>query len=290
MNIIRPKLYIFDISNFIHRAFHVHNELVTSYGFPSGAVYGTVSMMVNFVRKHKPNNILIAYDYQGGNPVRKQMYSGYKSNRVQVNAVSAQELVIRKSLDLLGMCGLEAEGYEADDVIGAAVKNFKDDFDIIIVTGDKDMMQLIEDGVTVYDSMKKIYYGQKDIDKKFGVRPDQIVDYLAIVGDKVDCIPGILGVGHVGAGKLLKSYDTLEGIYENLDNIKGATNKKLTDSREDAFLSQSLAKLFSDIDFPLKHQDVAFCPSYSNDLMKLLEKMEIKGFMDKLINMWEIYK
>lgn len=283
-------LYVFDISNMIHRAFHAmeKNNLSTASGFPTGAIYGTFNMLTNFITKFRPQNMLICYDPQDGNSVRKDMYPLYKSNRVQVNAVSAQELIIRRMIELLGIASVEASGYEADDMIGTAVVQFRDEYNIEIITGDKDMLQLVGPGVNVYDSMKGVYYGDAEVSKKFGVRPNQIVDYLAIVGDTADCIPGVKGIGHKGAGKLLAEFSSVEEIYENLDKITGSTYKKLVAGKIMAELSWSLANL-QIVDVDWDNKDVSFSPQVNRDLIELLSKLDFDKSLIKLNAVWNIY-
>ena len=285
----KPKLYVIDISNIIHRAFHVHGDLMNSSGFPTGAIYGTFSILMNWIRDVVPENILICYDWQESATVRKSLYPLYKANRTQVNAVSAQEKVIRRMIEHLGMASREVPGYEADDVIGAAVKKYKEDYNIEIITGDKDLMQLVQSGVTMYDQRKKMRYYHDDVIDKFGVRPDQIQDFLAIVGDKADNIPGVKGVGEKGAVKLLNDFESLEKIYESLDSIKGATRKKLEESKDNAFLSKTLATLYKDIS--IGDKDIRFKPVYNEELIKLFGMLEFSdNSIFKLNNLWKTYE
>lgn len=135
--------------------------------------------------------------------------------------------------------------------------------------------------------MKRTYYDTKTVEKKFGVRPDQIVDYLAIVGDKVDCIPGVAGIGHVGAGSLLATYDTLAAIYDHIDDIKGANQKKLIKSKDDAFISQKLAQLNDRLlhDWELAPINVG----HSQELIDLFTKLQFDNGIIRLMNLWGVY-
>lgn len=286
----RETLYIFDISNIIHRAFHVHEGLATSKGFPTGSIYGTFSILSSFINKHHPKHILICYDWQGEGSIRKDLYPEYKANRVQVNAVSAQEIVIRGMLTLLGMATCEVPGYEADDLIAAGVKKYKDQYDIVIVTGDKDLLQLIEPGVKVFDSMKDKYYGEEEVAKKFGVRPDQICDFLSITGDKVDNIPGVHLVGKSGACKLLAQYETLEKIYENVEHIPGALGKRMREGTDMAALSKELVTLYDNVELDIDG-DIRFNPRPNEKILKMFDKLEFKSTtVLKLQSLWNKYK
>lgn len=286
---MRKKLYIIDTSNFLHRAFHAMDGLNTSDGFPTSGIYGVYNMLLTFALRKVPENVVMCYDSQTGNSVRKHWYPLYKSNRVQVNAVSAQEMVVRKIIELLGICSVERDGYEADDLIASVHRKFMYTHNMEIVTGDKDMLQLIDDYTTVYDSMKNIYYDEEECAKKFGVRPNQIVDFLAIQGDAIDCIPGIKGIGKVGASKLLAEYGSLQNIYESLAQITGKTKEKLEKGKRDAFLSQKLAQLHV-LEIPkVTSESIRFKPSPNDELLQLLMRLEFDKSIEKLTKIWDLY-
>jgi len=286
---VRDKIYIFDISNFIHRSFHVHTDMSTSYGFPTGAIWGTLNMMLRFIEKYKPKHILICYDAQTAKSVRKDIYPLYKANRVQVQAVSQEERIIRRFFEMLCLPSVELEGYEADDLIATATYKLKQFLDVVIVTGDKDMLQLIEPGVEVFDQMKNIYYDEAEALKKFGVRADQIADYLAIAGDAADNIPGVMGIGPKGAAKLLGQYGSVFGIYENINSVESKLKKKLEDSRENAFTSYLLTVLHSDLPVVITPDSVRFIPIDNPEIYALLDKLEFTNIRVKIELMWQSY-
>jgi DNA polymerase I len=267
----KETLYVIDISGFIHRGFHVHQDLTTSKGLPTGAVYGTISMLCNFIVAHKPTHMVICYDSQDGQSVRKEIYPEYKANRVQVNAVSAQERIIRRIIDLLGIQSTAVSGYEADDLIASVTEKFKREMDIVIVTGDKDMLQLIESGVTVYDPMKDIYYSEQTAKDKFGVAPSQISDYLALVGDKADNIPGVKGIGPKAAQELLGMCVDVEEVIEKLDTLPPKHQEKLRKSLPELEVSKKLATL---IKLDLPPTDTTFKPVNSPQLDLIFDKLE----------------
>jgi DNA polymerase-1 len=285
---MRNTLYIFDISNMIHRAFHATGELSTSYGFPTGAIWGTLSMMLRFIDKYKPTHMLICYDSQTGNSVRKNYYPEYKANRTAVNAVSEEEKILRRIFQMLNIHSLELDGYEADDMIATAVANLKTDMDIVIITGDKDMLQLIEPGVRVLDTMKNVWYDEAEALKKFGVRANQISDYLAIAGDASDNIPGVTGIGPKGAAKLLDAFPNVEEIYANLDKVDVKLRKKLEDCVDLAKVSKQLASLMI-VDTSITPDDTIFQPTDNPDLFILLDKLEFTNIKVKLELMWQNY-
>jgi len=285
---MREKLYIIDISNFIHRAYYVHKELTTPDGFPSGAIHGTFSMLYTFIHKYSPKNILVCYDWQGEGSFRKSIYPEYKANRASVNAISAQELIIRHIIKLLGIASAEVAGYEADDVIATAVKQYKQQYDCVVVTGDKDLLQLIDDNVSMLDTMKHITYGHEEVKKKFNVQPNQISDYLAIAGDNVDNIPGVKGVGKKGASKLLEQYGDLANIYKNIDAIPGALGKKMKANQQEAFISQQLSHLYDNLN--LNISKIQFTPKPNQELLDLFDKLYFVANKPKLLKLWKQYE
>ena len=277
-------LYIVDISNLMHRAFYVHQDLATPAGFPTGAIMGTFSMLVNMIKKYDIKDMLICYDHPGQESFRKSIYPGYKASRGAKGSISAQELIIRRVIELLGISTVEQAGYEADDLIASAVKKFKPHRNIVIVTGDKDLLQLIDTNVTVLDTMKKCFYGDDEVQKKFGVKANQISDFLAIAGDKVDDIPGVKGVGKVGAGKLLAEYGTLEEIYKNIVVVKGALGRKMAADEDNAFLSRRLSHLYDNLD--IQPDDMRLKPQYSEELLQLFERLHFSQNTKKLQLLW----
>lgn len=270
---MRSKLYVIDISNFIHRAFHVHKDLMTSKGFPSGAVFGTLSLLCKFISEYQPAYLAICYDAQDGKSVRRDIYPQYKANRVHVNAVSAQELVVRRIIELLGIHSVAASGYEADDLIASVTDKFKDELDVVIVTGDKDMLQLIGEHVSVFDSMKNITYNEQTALEKFGVRPSQISDYLALAGDKADNIPGARGIGPRAAQDLLSRYASVDEIIYRMTDVPEKYRDKLEKSIDDLKVSKQLTDLIR-LDIHTTREDLELHPKYTTELDDLLTKLE----------------
>jgi DNA polymerase-1 len=218
------------------------------------------------------------------------MYPEYKANRVQVNAVSVQELVVRRLIELLGICSVAASGYEADDLIASVTVKFKDKYDIVIVTGDKDMLQLVDDKVTVYDSMKDIFYTEKTALEKFGVKPDQISDYLALVGDKVDNIPGVRGIGPKAAQDLLSLCKSTDEIIHRLPSMPTKYQEKLIKDLEALKISRKLTELIQ-LDLPIVETDIVFSPSYTQAMDEILDRLEFseatKNRVKKMVSFYE---
>lgn len=287
---MKSKLYIVDISNWIHRSYHVHKDLTTSRGWPSGAVFGTLTMLCKFISEHQPSYLAICYDAQDGESVRRDIYPQYKANRIHVNAVSAQELVIRKIISLLGIYSIAASGYEADDLIATVTDKFKSELDVVILTGDKDMLQLIGENVSVYDSMKNITYDEKTALEKFGVKPNQISDYLALVGDKVDNIPGAAGIGPKAAQDLLSRYAGVDEIIYRMPSMPDKYRDKLMKSIDNLKVSKQLADLVR-LDIAISKEDLELRPKYTSELDELLTKLEFStNTKDKVRRAIKLYE
>jgi DNA polymerase-1 len=273
----------------IHRAFHATGELSTSSGFPTGAIWGTMNMLLRFIDKYEPTHMLICYDDQSGKSIRRSFYSPYKANRIQTNNISAEELILRRLFDLMNIASVKAEGYEADDLIGTATTKLKAHMDVVIVTGDKDMLQLIEPGVHVFDSMKNIWYDEAEALKKFGVKANQISDYLALAGDKADNIPGGAGIGPKAAQELLSIYPSVENIISNLESTPLKYREKLIKSKDAIEVSRRLTNLVCDVDVDITPDGVIFQPVNNPEIFELLEKLEFKSMKAKLELMWQAY-
>lgn len=239
------KLVIIDLNNFIYRAFFgIQQPLKTPEGVLVNAVYGTFNMIHRIMTEIKPDYIVAALDSKTSK--RKEEYAEYKSTRSKMpDDLRHQIPMIHELIKAMGIQTVIEDGLEADDLICTICKHEEVNFDrIFIASGDKDLMQLVNEKVFIYDSMKQIIYERANVIEKFGVAPEQIVDYLSIVGDSSDCIPGVKGIGEKGAVKLLKQYGSLENIYNHMDAISPAGLKdKLTNGRFSAFLSQNLARL-----------------------------------------------
>ena len=223
--------------------------MTTQKGFPTHALYGLTTMMVKLLREYPPDYIVGCFDRKEPS-FRKDLYPDYKANREEMpDDLVPQVPYIQPLLEGLGIPCMDREGFEADDVIGSlALWGQRQNLKIVIVSGDKDFAQLINSNVTMLDVMKDKSYDVLGVVEKWGVTPEQMIDYLAIVGDSSDHIPGIKGVGPKGAQKLLTEFKHLDGIYDNLDKITGRSLlKKLKDNKEMVYLCQKLVTIVTDI-------------------------------------------
>lgn len=283
----KNRLIIVDISSFIFRAFYAIRVLHSPEGVPVNAVHGVLSMLLKLLSKYQPTHILLARDTKGGS-FRNELFDQYKANR----SAPPEELIpqfdlIKQLIDHMGLPSSTVEGFEADDLIGSACVQWKDEFDeILIASGDKDLMQFIGDNVKMLDTMKDKLYDREGVFEKMGVYPEQIVDYLSMVGDASDNIPGMRGIGAKGAAKLLAEHGTLDKCIEIKDTLKG---KKLTtafgEHLEDGLLSKSLIEIKTDVDLGLSASESGFRFYPEDSLIEFLKGLGFKSALVKLEDM-----
>ncbi len=277
-------LYLVDVSSLFFRAYYaISNQLSSPKGLPTNALYGLLSMTVKFIEDNKPKNMVYCFDHEKPS-FRTKIYSEYKANRGEIpENLKLQIPYIKKMISALGICMVEQEGYEADDLIGSLAKRAqKENFKVIIISGDKDFAQLVSSSVSLYDPMKEVHYDISEVQKKWGIHPNQMNDYLAIVGDSSDNIPGVFGIGHKGALELLKEYGSLEKIYQNLDNIQKKIAEKLINSEHQAFLSKKLACIKTDLDLKKAVPSFQKQAIQTETLRALLQELGFKKYEKKL--------
>jgi len=223
-----PTLTLIDGSGFIFRAYHAVPHLSTTKGVPTNAVYGFTTMLLKALREHSPTHVALVFD-AGRKTFRNEIDPEYKANRPEAPAdLVPQFPLVRDVARALSVAVVEEPGVEADDVIGTlAARAREKGWDVVVVTGDKDFAQIVDDGLTLYDPMAEARgaggrTGPAEVEKKLGVRPDQVVDYMAILGDKVDNVPGIPGVGEVTAGALIRHFGSVEEMLRRPEEIPEA--------------------------------------------------------------------
>jgi DNA polymerase I len=247
----RRKLYLVDAMSNIHRAYHAIQRLSTSAGRPTNAIYGFVTMLRKMLREHTPDLLAVAWDGPEKTQ-RHEQYPEYKANRVAMQDDLASQLPeIRRVLDAYRIPVLELPGFEADDVIGTlATKAAAQGFDVVIVTADKDMLQLVGPRVRVFHTGKEAFLDEAGVEGFFGVKPGQVADVLALMGDSSDNVPGVPGVGQVTAKKWISQYGSLDALYEHQDEVKGKVGESLRQNRDTAMLSRRLVDIPTDLPIP----------------------------------------
>jgi len=292
-----PTLYLLDGHALAYRTYFALTRggtgslhWITREGEPTAGVYGFASVLLRILEQDRPEYLMVAFDT--GKTFRDDLFPEYKGTREKMpDDLVTQMLRVKQLVDVFNIPRIEIEGFEADDVLGSmAVKAVDAGLGVKIITGDKDLLQLVNERVMVSLPGRSLSdsrdFFQADVIEFIGVRPDQIVDFKALVGDKSDNIPGVRGVGEKTAVKLLAEYDTLESIYSNLDEISTSVRNKLEKSREEAFLSQELARIVTNLEivFDLEQaQTNYFNPQEVETLFRELEFRSLSNRLDKLV-------
>ncbi|MGZ8868211.1 MAG: DNA polymerase, partial [Thermoanaerobaculia bacterium] len=258
----KPTLFLIDGSNNVYRSYFAIRNLTNSSGFATNAVYGFVQMLRKLLKDFEPDCIAVAFD-EGPSTVREAQFEDYKKDRKPMpDDLSVQIPLVYEVLEGFHIPIIRATEWEADDFIGSLACAARDrGYDVTLATSDKDFFQLVGEGISFYHTGREVMYDPKGVEEAFGLAPEKVVDVMAIWGDAIDNIPGVPGIGEKGAKALIQQFGSLEGVYENLDQIKRASQRKaLEDNRDKAIMSRDLARikcdLTLDLDFEtLKRQD-----------------------------------
>lgn len=282
---MKKQIYVVDVSSMFFRAFYAIRPLTSTKGVPVNAVYGFISMIIKLMKDKHPDHLVFCYDRKEPS-FRKDLYTEYKANRTEMpDDMQVQMPYLKQVANLFGIYDLEVPSFEADDLIGTvATMAQKENYEVFIVSGDKDFCQLVNPNVFLYDTMKDIVYDEAQVKEKHGVLPSQFIDYLAITGDSSDNIPGVAGIGPKGAQKLIEQFGNLENIYENLDKISSASIKeKLINSKEKAFLSKKLVTIVCDAPIKNNLDDFKLKPFKTGELRSFLQDLNFKSFEKSLL-------
>ncbi|MEQ1722767.1 MAG: DNA polymerase I [Pseudobdellovibrio sp.] len=282
---MKKQIYVVDVSSMFFRAFYAIRPLTSTKGVPVNAVYGFISMIVKLMKEKNPDHIVFCYDRKEPS-FRKDLYTEYKANRtVMPDDMQVQMPYLKQVASLLGICDMELPSFEADDLIGTvACLAQKNDYEVYIVSGDKDFCQLINNNVFLYDTMKEVTFDEDLVKEKHGVTPAQFIDYLAITGDTSDNIPGVAGIGPKGAQKLIEQFGTVEGIYENIDQVTSESIKeKLLKSKDNALLSKKLVTIVCDAPITQTMDDFKLGCFKTDELRAFLQELNFKTFEKNLL-------
>ena len=277
------SLYIIDGSSYIFRAyFGVRQFLSTSKGFPTNALYGFINMLQKVVREEKPDYLCVAFDSKE-KTFRHDIYSDYKANRdVPPEDLAKQFPYFEPLVDAFNIFSIRVPGFEADDIIGTlALKGSNEGCRVVIVSGDKDMMQLVSPEVKMLDTMKNKWFGIEEVEEKFGVPPEKVIEVMGLMGDSSDHIPGVKGVGPKTATELIQKYGSIEELYKCIDEIdKKKLKEKLVQDKELAFLSRKLVTIDTNMKLDCSLEDLKVRPSKNEDLRKLFSELEFSSMLD----------
>lgn len=278
------KLFLLDAYALIFRSYYafIKNPRITSYGLNTNAIFGFTTTLLEILEKQNPSHIAVCFDHKSEN-VRKQEYPLYKANRDETpEDIKRSEPFIRKIIDAFNIPIIEKEGFEADDVIVTlAARAEIEGYTTYMMTPDKDFGQAVTEKTLMFKPARggnpPEIWGPAEVCEKFGLdRTEQIIDYLGLMGDAVDNIPGVPGVGAKTASKLLKQYGSMDGIYENVENIKGKLGEKIANNKEQAYLSKHLATIITDVPVPFDQDALIRDEPNKEELNQLFTELEFR--------------
>ena len=288
--IAENPLILVDGSSYLYRAYHAFPPLTNSAGEPTGAMYGVLNMLKSLLMQYQPSHVAVVFDAKG-KTFRDELFENYKSHRPPMpDDLRAQIAPLHEMVKAMGLPLLAVSGVEADDVIGTlALEAEKQGRAVLISTGDKDMAQLVTPGITLINTMTNTVLGPEEVENKYGVPPALIIDFLAMMGDSSDNIPGVPGVGEKTAQALLQGLGSMKTIYDNLDKIadlsfRGANTMatKLEQNRDVAFLSYQLATIKTDVELELACEQLTVNEPDVEALQTLFSRYEFKRWLADL--------
>ena len=277
------KLVLIDGSSYIYRAYYALPPLTSPKGEPTGAVYGFIRMISKLLNELSPDYIAVVFDAPG-KTFRHQEYKEYKAQRKETpDDLKIQIPKIKEIIRLFGIKVLEKEGYEADDIIATLAKKGQEKgFEVYVVTPDKDMLQLVEENIYVLNPVTGKLYDREAVKEKYGIYPEQFVDYQAIVGDSVDNIIGVKGVGPKTASKLLQEYENLKNILENIDKLPDRIKKAFEEVKDHLEENIFLVKLKNDVPLEIDIEDLKKEKTDWEKLMSVFEELGFKSLLKEL--------
>src|SRR3990170_5277821 len=250
-----PRLFLIDGSSYIFRAFFAIPPLSNAAGLPTNAIFGFTNILLKLLKQYRPEYVVVPLA-AGRETFRNEMFADYKSTRPEPPAdLIPQFPYFRKVLDALNLPLIELPGYEADDIIATLCGRMSSQgCEVVVVSSDKDLMQLVTDGIRLLDSAKDRWIGAAEVHEKFGVKPEQVIEVMGLMGDAVDNIPGVKGIGEKTAIALIQQFQTLENLYNGLDELekmklRGAAHVRdlLEKDKHNAYLSRALATVNRDV-------------------------------------------
>ena len=280
----KEKIYFIDAYALIFRGYYafIKNPIVNSKGFNTSAIYGFMNSLLDLIKREKPEYVAVCFD-KGGSASRSEIFPDYKANRLETpEAITLGIPYIKKILNAMDISSIEIEGYEADDIIGTLAKKAeKNDFNVFMVTPDKDFAQLVSKNIFIYRPARMgndvEIMGIKEVNEKFEIEnPKQVIDYLGMVGDSVDNIPGLQGVGDKTAKKFIKEFGSIENLLDNTDKIKGKLREKIEANKDLGLLSKKLARIILDVPVDFEKTKFKLENPNSDKLNKIFEELEFK--------------
>lgn len=280
------RLIMIDGNNLLFRSYYATaysgNFMKNSKNFPTNAIYGLVNMINKILEEEKPNYVIVAFDC--GKTFRHEKYENYKGGRIETPDELKKQFPIAKDvISAMGLKWYDIDNYEADDIIGTfSTYCDKEDIKGTIISSDKDLLQLINEDVDVKllkSGGESIRYNEETFEKDYGIKPINIIDLKALMGDSSDNIPGVKGIGEKGALKLLQEYKTLDGIYENIDEIKGKTKEKLENDKSNAYFSYELATIYKEVPLEINLDDTYYNGPDIDKLNSIYSELEFYSLL-----------
>jgi len=287
-----PRLFLIDGSSYIFRAFFAIPPLSNAAGLPTNAIYGFTNILLKLLKQYRPEYVVVALD-AGRETFRNEMFADYKSNRPEAPPeLIPQFPYFRKVLDGLNVSLLELPGYEADDIIATLCDRMADKgCELVVVSSDKDLMQLVTDGIKLLDSAKDRWIGAEEVKGKFGVEPEKVVEVMGLMGDPVDNIPGVKGIGEKTAIALIQQFQSLENLYDHLHELesmklRGAARVRdlLEKDKHNAFLSRALATVNRDVPIDVGLEQLKFTGFDQEKLRSLFTELAFTNLLKLLEN------
>ena len=282
------KILLIDGSSLIFRAFYAIRHLSTKDGIATNGVYGFLTMCFKALEENKPSHVLVAFDRKGPT-FRTKDYEDYKAGRKKTpDELNMQFGILKDILDKMGVARLDMDDYEADDIIGTLAKTAQEEgFEALCLTGDRDYLQLVDDNIKVILTKKGISqtedYDNDKIFEEYGLAPKDLIEVKGLMGDKSDNIPGVPGIGEKTAVKLIKEYKTIEGVYDNIEEISGKKMKEnLIENENTAFMSRSLGEIFLEVPMNLDMDTYKIGEADVEGLREIFENLEFSTFLAKL--------
>lgn len=288
-NINRPKLILIDGNSLVYRAFFALPELTSPSGVPTNAVYGFTTMLLRLLDEERPQKVVVAFD-KDKQTFRHQEYEAYKAHRARTpDELISQMPLVREVLDTIGIPALEEAGYEADDIIGTlSAAGAKSGYDVVIVTGDQDALQLITEHVQVAITSKGISetrrYGTREVEERFGFGPEMLNDYRALKGDPSDNIPGVPGIGEKTAMALVQRFGHIENLYSRLQEVDNERIRRLlTDHKEEAELSKRLSVICKEVPLAYDLEKTVIEQPPKNEMIDLFRRLGFNTLVKRLL-------
>lgn len=272
-----PQLYLLDGSSFIYRAYYGIRDRVTASGFATNAIFGFTRMLLGLQQNHQPDYLAVVFDRPREETFRRKLYDQYKSNRDEAPSDLVEQIpYIKEIVEAFNIPALDAHGFEADDVIATLARRFSaQGLSVTVVTGDKDLMQIVDEKITLLDTMKNKRCGKEDVVERFGVPASLVADVLGLAGDTSDNIPGVPGVGEKIAAKLIQQFGSLEEVLRLQRFVEGKKRRQnLVEFEQQALLSKTLATVRYDVEIAVELNQLAKCKPNLSLLIPLLRQLE----------------